>query len=175
VNLIDLCVPISFPSTGKETEGGDLDFFLAPPSQSSPVKGEEARSGPQLMTDNCEPPTVCHSISAIALAMAPWKLRSDGQGLLGAAQDLLRGQVIDDVALEDLFKQVGMIDVGVKMDLDINVLVFLFDAEFGFLAFDQTLGQGAAGDDLIVVAPFEDMRAGEPFEPGFFLAQWSQA
>ena len=99
------------------------------------------------------------------------KAALDGERLLGAAQDLLRGQVVNDVALEDFFEQVGMIDVGVEMDLDVDVLVLFLDAEFGFLALDQTLGQGAAGDDLIVVAPFEDMRAGKPFEPGLLLRQ----
>ena len=37
---------------------------------------------------------------------------------------MLRGQVIDDVAFEDFFKQVGMIDIGEEMDLNVDVLIY---------------------------------------------------
>src|ERR1044071_4112659 len=62
-----------------------------------------------------------------------------------------------------------MIHVGDQMNLSVDVLILLLDAELYFLSLDQALGQGAAFDNAIVIAPLEDVRTGQPVEPGIFL------
>lgn len=75
------------------------------------------------------------------------KAALDGEGLLGAAEHLLRGRVIDDVTVEHLVQQIGVVDVGDQMHLRADVLIFFLDTEFQLLAFNQALSERAAFDD----------------------------
>ena len=104
------------------------------------------------------------------MATAPWKQRSMARDSSAPRSTCLRGRVVDDVAVEHLVQQIGVIDVGDQMHLRADVLIFFLDTEFQLLALHQALGESPASNDLIVIAPFKDVRARQTFEPRFFAS-----